>query len=437
MPGVAEVRTPWTGVEAGEPADPRAVSRDGSAVALTVAFDASPAGWDAVEPATEVVRGIDAPRVLVGGEDLLDEDMNAQAGEDLARAEMLSMPVVLVLLLILFGGLVAAGLPIIIATVGVAATMAALLAAATFTDVSVYAVNIITMLGLGLAIDYALLIVSRFREERAVDPDVPGALARTYATAGRTVAFSGLTVAASLAGLLVFPDDFLRSMGLAGLTVVLLDMVAALTLLPALLSLVGHRVRPGRRSPGSGRVVAGLARALRGRTALAVVLIVAPLLAIAALPFLGARYADPDVRSLPRSTESRQVAEAVADRFATSADVERVTVVASRTYPGRAAGDVRRESRRAGRREVRRGARRRSGSDRDRPRAARAEPGADRDAAGGRGAVVAGARAGAGDRRRGRAVRLPGRAGVTAAVGAWASWCSRRSCCCSSSPGRS
>jgi RND superfamily putative drug exporter len=108
------------------------------------------------------------------------------------------------------------------------------------------------MLGLGLAVDYALLVVSRFREERAVDPDVLGSIERTYATAGRTVAFSGLTVAASLAGLLVFPDDFLRSMGLAGLAVVLLAMVAALTLLPALLAVGGSRIRPGRAATPSG-----------------------------------------------------------------------------------------------------------------------------------------------------------------------------------------
>jgi RND superfamily putative drug exporter len=333
MPGVAEVRTPWTGAAPGASAEPQAVAGDGKAVALTVAFDPTPAGWDAVEPATEVLRGIDAPRVLVGGEDLMDEEMNAQAGEDLARAELISMPIVLVLLLVLFGGLVAAGLPLVIATVGVAATMAALLLATAVTDVSVYAVNIITMLGLGLAVDYALLVVSRFREERAADPDVAGALMRTFATAGRTVLFSGLTVAASLAGLLVFPDDFLRSMGLAGLAVVLLDMIAALTLLPALLSLVGHRVRPARHAPGSGRVVGGLARFLRGRRALAVVLAVAPLLALAAVPFLGVRYADPDARSLPRSTETREIAEVVAARFDTSADVERVTVVASRPIP--------------------------------------------------------------------------------------------------------
>ena len=196
------------------------------------------------------LRTVDAPRVLVSGDSLLDDEMDAQAGHDLARAELLSMPVVLVLLLVIFGGIIAAGLPVLVAIVGVAATLGALALASLVTDVSVYSVNIVTMLGLGLAVDYALLLVSRFREERAVDPDVDAALRRTLATAGRTVAFSGLTVAASLAGLLVFPDDFLKSMGLASLSVVLLDMLAALTLMPALLAVVGHRITAG---PGDVR----------------------------------------------------------------------------------------------------------------------------------------------------------------------------------------
>ena len=122
---------------------------------------------------------------------------------------------------------------------------------------------------------------------------------RTYATAGRTVAFSGLTVAASLAGLLAFPDDFLRSMGLAGLAVVLLDLVAALTLLPALLSWAGHRIRPATGPRRGAGVIAGIGHAVRGRR-ITVVVVATVLLALAATPFLGVRYADPDERSLPR-----------------------------------------------------------------------------------------------------------------------------------------
>ena len=112
----------------------------------------------------------------------------------------------------------------------------------TFVSVSVFALNLVTVLGLGLAVDYALFIVSRFREELDRQPTVQRALARTMATAGRTIAFSGVTIAASLASLTLYPETFLRSMGYGGVAVVLLDVVAATTVLPALLAILGHRV---------------------------------------------------------------------------------------------------------------------------------------------------------------------------------------------------
>ena len=257
LPGVASVTTPWTGVAAGGHPTPEAVARDGRAVGIVVQLRPRFGGGPAIDAVVaDSAHGRRADGAGRRGT-LLDDEMDAQAAHDLARAELLSMPVVLVLLLVVFGGIVAAGLPVLVAIVGVAATLGALALASLVSDVSVYSVNIVTMLGLGLAVDYALLLVSRFREERAVDPDVEGALRRTIATAGRTVAFSGLTVAASLAGLLVFPDDFLRSMGLAGICVVLLDMVAALTLLPALLGVVGHRIKPARARPATAACSSG------------------------------------------------------------------------------------------------------------------------------------------------------------------------------------
>jgi RND superfamily putative drug exporter len=326
LPGVKSVVTPWSGQGAVGSADARGVATDGRAVAMGVEFKPTETGWLAVEPATELLRGIDAPEVMVGGEALLDLEMEEQAAADLAQAELFSLPVVLVLLLVVFGGVVAAGLPVLVALLGTAATLGLLAAVSAMADVSVYAVNIVTMLGLGLAVDYALLVVSRFREERVATSDLHVALLRTFATAGRTVAFSGMTVAASLAGLLAFPDDFLRSMGLAGLAVVLLAMAATLTLLPALLSLVGHRIRPARAS-GGGRLVRRLAGALHGRRAVAVVAVVVPLLALAALPFLQVRYAEPDERSLPASSESRRIQEMLRERFASPASSDPLTVV--------------------------------------------------------------------------------------------------------------
>jgi RND superfamily putative drug exporter len=324
LPGVAQVSTPWN-----QPSgpDPRTIARDGKAIALIVRFMATPAGAMALKPAERLLHTIDAPRVVVGGDSLLDDEMDAQAASDLGRAELLSMPVVLVVLLVVFGGIIAAGLPVLIALVGVAATLGALALASYLSDVSVYAVNIVTMLGLGLAIDYALLLVSRFREERATDPEPEAALIRTFATAGRTVAFSGMTVAASLAGLLAFPDTFLRSMGLASLAVVLLDLIAAVTLLPALLALFGHRLRAVKPASAEHGFFVSLTNLVRARPLL-IVLAITGVLAVAATPFLGARYSDPDARSLPKSTQNRQLADLVRTRFDDAAAANPITIVA-------------------------------------------------------------------------------------------------------------
>jgi RND superfamily putative drug exporter len=219
---------------------------------------------------------------------------------------------------------------VVVAMVGVGTTLGTLTVFSLVADVSVYSVNIVTMLGLGLAVDYALLIVSRFREERAHGDRVEGAVVATMATAGRTVAFSGATVAASLAGLLVFPDDFLRSMGLSSLVVVLLDMLAAITLLPALLGAFGARIRPARARRHDSGVFVRVAGLVRARP-LVVALGCTALLAMAAVPFAGARYSEPDERSLPATSESRRVAEIAESRFGVD-DTDPITVVATSSW---------------------------------------------------------------------------------------------------------
>jgi RND superfamily putative drug exporter len=361
IPGVAEVADPvTTGV-------PELVASDGRAVLVAVEL-APGLGEDrfdrALEAAEAELRGLDAPRVVVGGGPLQDAEFEEQVGADLARAELLSMPVVLVLLLVIFGGIVAAGLPVLVALVGVAGTLLALLGISAVTDVSVYSVNVVTMLGLGLAVDYALLLVSRFREERATR-ELPAAVEEAVATAGRTVVFSGLTVAASLAGLLVFADPFLRSMAYGGGAVVLIDMLAAVTLLPALLGMWGRRVRPAPRGTGpvrrraprrgmpdphppvdgapTGRVAdhpvqgirlstspglfASVSRLVQRRALLIVVAVGVPLV-VAASPFLHARYQQPDARFLPSGAESRELYETLEARFAPVVWTEPVVVVA-------------------------------------------------------------------------------------------------------------
>ncbi len=196
-----------------------------------------------------LVEGYDAPEgfdVGFGGNLAMNSDINAQVSEDIAQAEMISFPVLLVLLLVVFGGLVAAGLPLAVGAVAILGAFTVLRVLTTMTEVSVFAVNIVTMLGLGLAIDYALFILSRFREQLHAGHDVERALVTTMSTAGRTVAVSGLTVALALSSLLLFPQVFFRSMGLGGIAAVVVAMAASLTALPAVLALLGRRVDAGR-----------------------------------------------------------------------------------------------------------------------------------------------------------------------------------------------
>ena len=200
--------------------------------------DGKTAAFERLRPA------LDAPgvRTEIGGNVPFLVTANEQTTEDITRAETLSLPVLLVLLILIFGGLVAAATPLLIGGLAILGAFVAVRLLHLVTDVSVFAVNIITLIGLGMAIDYALFVVSRFREELAAGHDTPTAIARVMATAGRTVLVSGLTIALALASLLIFPQVFLRSMGLGGVAAVLVAMLAALTVLPALLAVLGPRI---------------------------------------------------------------------------------------------------------------------------------------------------------------------------------------------------
>jgi trehalose monomycolate/heme transporter len=308
----------------------RLVSTDRHAtyVALRLAGDD-----DRRTAALEQIRGdLAAPGLStqVGGAATIEQDINARVSSDVARAEMWSMPVVLVLLVLIFGSLVAASLPVVIGGAAVLGAFAALRGFTYVTDVSVFAVNVITLLGLGLAIDYGLFMVSRFREESRRQASVEEAVARTMATAGRTVAVSGITVAFSLAGLLIFPQSFLRSMGFGGAAAVLVAMLAALTVLPALLGLLGSRVdalslRPGlrrllRRPPADPARSADTGAWSRiARTVMRHPVVIAAgvttVLVVLALPFLHIQFGGVDERVLPAGTESRVVAETLRQDF--------------------------------------------------------------------------------------------------------------------------
>ncbi|WP_067491236.1 MMPL family transporter [Actinomadura hibisca] len=294
VPGVAEV------------AGPLPSTRTGRAVLVEVGLMPGDGMEDAAEAAAARLRAVPGTTAHVAGGPLSDAEFDEQAQKDVARAEMLSMPVVLILLLVVFGGLLAAGLPLLVAVVGVGSTFGILFLFSTVTDVSVYSIQITTMLAVGLGVDYALLVVSRFREERRTAPDVAEAVARTCATAGRTVVFSGLTVAVALAGLVVFPDPFLRSMGLAGAAVVLADMAAALTLLPALLRRSGHRISPAKPKAEGDGAFARIARGVQRRPVLVLVAAGAAMVTLA-LPVLGLKISGGDPRLLPDSTTTRQM----------------------------------------------------------------------------------------------------------------------------------
>ncbi|MET8173750.1 MMPL family transporter [Streptomyces clavifer] len=263
----------------------------------------------------------DTLTVKAGGSAGVSNDIGPQTGEDLVLAEAIAIPLTLLLLLVVFGTVVSALLPLVIALIAIAGVFAQLFVIGSFTDVSIFAINLATALGLGLGVDYALLMISRFREQLASGASVEDAVRRTMSTAGRTVAFSAATVAVALAALLVFPQYFLRSFGYSGVGVVVMSALAALFVMPALLNVLGHRVdkgrmpwvKPGRsrtREPLWGRVARTVMRrpALTGLPVLAVLL-------VAASPLLGVTFGTADERVLPEDAESRHVAVALRENF--------------------------------------------------------------------------------------------------------------------------
>lgn len=178
----------------------------------------------------------------VGGYTATEVAINDAVGANIARAESISFPVLLILLVIIFGSVVAATAPLLLGGLAILGAFTVLRLLTLATTVSIYSENITTILGLGLGIDYGLFIVTRFREELRRQKNVELAVARTVATAGRTVLVSGVTVALALSSLILFQPVFLRSMGYGGVATVAVDVIAALTVLPALLAVLGHRV---------------------------------------------------------------------------------------------------------------------------------------------------------------------------------------------------
>jgi trehalose monomycolate/heme transporter len=254
----------------------------------------------------------------VGGPVPTYEAISKEVTSDIGRAEGFSLPALLIVMLVIFGSLAAASLPLAIGGIAILGSFTALRLLTLVTPVSIYSVNITTILGLGLAIDYGLFMVSRFREELHRQATTADAVARTVATAGRTVAVSGITVALALASLMLFPETFLRSMGYGGVATVLVDMIAALTILPALLAVLGPRVnalrirRTVRRPPvaeGQGAWYR-LASSVMRRPVLYAVPIVVVLLVLGS-PFLRITWGGTDATVLPAGAPARVVTEAL------------------------------------------------------------------------------------------------------------------------------
>jgi RND superfamily putative drug exporter len=302
---------------------PMMISQDGRATyaAVQLVGDDQDAKLDAYH---EVEPLLAAPGVetRAGGMVAFIAESSEQTEADILRAEMLSAPVLLVLLVLIFRGLVAATTPLLVGGLAILGGFLATRLLTLVTDVSIFAINIITIIGLGLAIDYALFVVSRFREELAAGQPTPRAIQQTLATAGRTVTVSGVTIALALASLLIFPQGFLRSMALGGMSAVLVAMLASLTVLPALLAVLGLRINAGRvRLPWRRRAAAGtdggwarLAHSVMRRPVLYVVGVVA-VLAVLAIPTLRMEFGGFDERVLPAGAETRAVTETIAQEF--------------------------------------------------------------------------------------------------------------------------
>ncbi|MFJ9621715.1 MMPL family transporter [Streptomyces sp. NPDC101181] len=350
-PGVSGIGSYW------QNASPALRSEDGreAVIAARIGGDEKAAGETLERIAPDFAGERGPVRVSIGGPVAVQHEMQEIIQEDLLRAELIALPVTLVLLVMVFGSAVAAMLPLGVGIVAILGTNAVLRGLTEFTDVSVFAMNLTTALGLGLAIDYALFIVRRFREELSAGADTRTAVGTTLRTAGRTVLFSSLTVAVSLSAMLVFPQYFLRSFAYAGIAVVLLAAAAALILLPAALMLLGPRInawdlrrllRRRRKGGAAGSASAPAAGEVRGAAegrgasegrenaegreagegwARLAVLVMrrAPVFAIVTtvgllllgLPFLGAKFGTADDRQLPTGAESRVVQEHLREAF--------------------------------------------------------------------------------------------------------------------------
>jgi RND superfamily putative drug exporter len=282
-------------------------AHDGAAslmITSTAKTDDMTAQHQIVDQVRRVLYGsVPGATVNVGGQLAVMHDESVSSASDLTLGQMISLPILLVALFFVFRGRRAAVQPILGALVTVAGAMLLVLGITKFVDVASYAIDVIALFGLALAVDYSLLMVNRFREERADDLGVPAAVERTVAAAGRTITFSALTVIASLAGLFAFGDPTFNSLAIGGIATTVLALAAGLTLVPALLAGWGRKIAPMAPASAQDGPFGRLARRVQRRPIIVVVLAGATLLA-AGLPFLSSTTAAVTPEPCPRPSRA-------------------------------------------------------------------------------------------------------------------------------------
>jgi putative drug exporter of the RND superfamily len=342
-PFVAQVNSAWT---APGPAAPALISKDGKTGLIVAGITGGESGAQkhAKDLTDRLVHDRDGVTVRAGGEAMTYVQINSQSEKDLLTMESIAIPLSFVVLVWVFGGLISAALPLAVGGFAILGSMAVLRAITLVTDVSIFALNLTVAMGLALAIDYTLLIISRYRDELAEGADRERALVRTMATAGRTVLFSAMTVALSMVAMVLFPMYFLKSFAYAGIAVVGFAAIAAIVVAPAAIALLGDRLD----SLDARRLARWVFRrpdpVLRPieqnfwyrstkfvmRRAIPIGLAIVALLLVLGAPFLGIKWGFPDERVLPQSSSARQVGDDLRANFAVDSARD-VTVVLPHT----------------------------------------------------------------------------------------------------------
>jgi putative drug exporter of the RND superfamily len=337
---VAKVDSPWTSPPSAAPA---LVSKDGTTglIVAGISGTENEAQQHAKALVSQVVHDRDGVTVKAGGEAMIYVQINRQSEKDLLLMESIAIPLSFIVLVWVFGGLLAAALPLAVGGFAILGSMAVLHAITFVTDVSIFALNLSVAMGLALAIDYTLLIISRYRDEIAAGAARDEALLRTMATAGRTVLFSAMTVALSMVAMMLFPMYFLKSFAYAGVAVVAFAAAAAIIVTPAAIALLGDRLdsldarKLGRRLLGRPEPVKKpVEQTFWYRStkyvmhhAIPVGLVIIALLLVLGAPFLGVKWGFPDDRVLPPSASSRQIGDSLRNDFAVNAATDVVAVI--------------------------------------------------------------------------------------------------------------